>query len=205
MTASPMTASLIITMALLALTGCDGRRLISDQAMIDHFQAHKQEFNELTQLYLHRSTDIMAWSARPDVIELKKKTGIDRIIDAAGYWFENPYSTEAAIKSKEMRDNNTFSQNNFRSAALIKMADTNIFWAAYFWNGGLNWKDYIYFPIDPEIENERIKLPKRIPARSTSDLWLRVLNSLDSPKWERGECVLRKIEPQWFLSRCRAN
>ena len=205
MTASPMTASLIITMALLALTGCDGRRLISDQAMIDHFQVHKQEFNELTQLYLHRSTDIMAWSARPDVIELKKKTGIDRIIDAAGYWFENPYSTEAAIKSKAMRDNNTFSQNNFRSAALIKMADTNIFWAAYLWNGGLNWKDYVYFPEPPIIEEGRIKWPTEIKARVFSNHWLRTLDSLDSPTWERGECVLRKIEPQWFLKRCRAN
>lgn len=195
----------IVVAALSSLTGCDGRRLISDQAMMDHFHAHKQEFNKLTQTYLHRDQGSLAWASRSDVIKLKKKTGINRIIDGPGYWFDNPYSTEAAIQLKAMVDNNTFSENKFRATVLIKMEDTSNFWTSYFWNGGLNWKDYVYFPVDPDIEKGRIKWPKRLPKRFGTGLWLRVLDSLDSPTWERGECVLRKIEPRWFLCRCRAN
>lgn len=53
------------------ISGCDGRRLISDQEMIDHFNTHKPEFNALVQTFLHYLTDPMAWSQQPDVVELK--------------------------------------------------------------------------------------------------------------------------------------
>lgn len=197
---------LVGTAAILgALTGCDGRHLISDQAMIDHFNAHKQEFNELTQSYLDYGRDPMAWAARQNVVALKDQTGIDRIIDGPGYWFDDPYSLEAAHKLKEMNDAHAWGEHHDRKTVLVKMADTRIYWAAYLWNGGLNWKDFVYFPEDPAIESGRIKWPRELRKRKISDLWLRVIDSLDSPEWERGECVLRKIEPKWFICRCRAN
>ena len=193
----------ITLMALITLRDFNDE-LISDQAMIDHFNAHKEEFNALVKNYGVYGANSEAWAMRPEVIELKEKTGIERIIDGPGYWFDDPYSIESAIKLKEMDNEKSWSQYHSRSTALIKMEDSMLHEATYFWNGIFNWKDYVYIPVTPSIEQGRMKFPRRVNDGNEPHLWLRVLESLDSPKWDMGECVLRKIEPQWFLIRCRS-
>jgi len=191
---------------LVVLTNC-GWSLITDQEMIEHFNAHKQEFNALVQSYLDHGRDYMEWAKRPDVIELKAKTGIGRIQTGPHIWFDDPYSLEAAKKEKQMMNDKTFSQNHFRREAMIEMANQKIHSTFYLTIGGINWKDYHYFPIDPQIENGKIKLPSSLIGIGTPDLSWRVVESTDSMNhWnsKMGECIMKKIESKWYIRRCRA-
>jgi len=183
--------------------------MISDQEMVDHFNAHKQDFNALVQTYLTYGRQPVEWANRPDVIELKTKTSIERIIDGPGYWFDDPYSLEAAKKLKQMDDEKSWAQNHSRKTAIVKMLDHRIHETFYWSVGGLNWKDYFYFPADPYIEHGRIKLPREPDGYKSIPhglLW-RVVDSTDSlHAWnsEMGECVMKKIEPKWYIRRCRS-
>lgn len=187
--------------ALWGATGC-AWNLISDKEMIDHFNAHKAEFDELVKRYLafdHRKGD---WDKLPRVIELKEATGVQRIIDGPGYWFENPYSIDAAKQSKEMEENKSWAEHHDRKTAIVQMQDERRHYD-FDIRSAINWKDYVYYPAAPEIENGRIKLPRELIDRKYG-IRNRVLESLDNPRWEYGECVLRRIDPQWFLRRCRS-
>jgi hypothetical protein len=195
----------IIVTTLMALTGCE-RSLISDQEMIDHFNAHKQEFNELVQSFRDHGAKSLEWSQRPEVVDLKAKIGVSRILVSTGCWFDDPYSPESAEKLRQMRVEKSWDQNHSCRSAIIKMSARNVHEALYL-STGFNWKDYFYFPVDPHIEQGKIKLPRKWYDSGVSDLWLRVLDSTDSLywwNWERGECVLTKIEPKWYIRRCRA-
>lgn len=69
----------------------------------------------------------------------------------------------------------------------------------------LRTKGYVYFRSPPLLDGEYVM---GFPNASGRPLWRwRLLPSLDGPPWppdwKSGECLLRKIEPQWFLSLCR--
>ena len=198
-----------IFIIVLTIRSCSIRRLPVDQVMIDDFNAHKHEFMELVKIYGEFDgfgSGPLDFAKRPDVSELKLKTGVGHITGGVGgIWLDDPYSVESAKVLEELYQSKKYSYRNFRKMALIEMADVNKYSAVYFFNGGYNWKDYVYIPVDPQIIQGRVRLPGNGVDGNEPLLWLRVLDSLDSPKWKRGECVLRKIEPMWFLSRCRAN
>ena len=181
-------------------------RLISDQQMIKHFNAHKQEFNALVQTYLQYGENPMAWSKRPDVVELEAQTGVERIFDGEHYWFDNPYSLESAKKLKQMDDEKSWNKNHSHRSAVIIMSDHKNYNVLNLITGD-NWKNYYYFPVDFITEHGRMKSPRELHSSGLYDLWWRVVDSTDSIYWwnsKRGECVLRKIEPKWYIFKCRA-
>ncbi|MEN5181910.1 hypothetical protein ABE501_19300 [Comamonas testosteroni] len=210
-------ALIILLISLINLSGysCSIRKLPSDQEMIDYFNLHKNDFNQLVKIYGEYSSlgnpgrGSSNFLARPDVAGLMLKAGIGSVGGGVGgYWFDEPYSEESARKLDAVYESEKNTGNigsNYRRIAIAKMEDANKYTAVYFFSGGLNWKDYVYIPVDPEILQGRVRFPRRLTTGEKPHLWWRVLDSLDSPEWGRGECVLRKIEPKWFLRRCRAN
>lgn len=68
-------------------------------------------------------------------------------------------------------------------------------------------KSYYHFPQPPRIENGHV-LVHIFQASGAVDLApsLRVLDSLDAypPDWQAGECVLKRIDEQWFIALCRS-
>ncbi len=67
-------------------------------------------------------------------------------------------------------------------------------------------KGYYYFPQPPRVENNRIVLARySLVDHAYTHPGQRVLDSLDSypPNWERGECVLKRIDDHWFITMCR--
>ena len=181
--------------------------LISDQKMIDNFNAHKPEFNALVQTYLKYGRRPLEWANRPEVMALKAKTGVAIMSDGPDYWFDNPYSLEAAEKVKQINDEGTWEQNHFRTTAIVEINDRR--YRSFYWlMGGGNWKDYYYFPIDPDIEKGRLKMPRLLYGTKFPRTGYRVLDSTDSLhwwSWSWGECVVRKIEPHWYIHRCRTH
>jgi len=178
------------------------------------------------------------WELRPDVKALRKKTGIyqiiggiSRVVDDLGVpaseWYRqsgNDY--ELGISAKQ----NIY--NYAREYALIiKMQKKRGYYANYFFHGGLNFKDYVYFHEDRILGPPVSKFygpHDRISWSITNDgsKWgphLRVMESLDSliepwffesreklktvdhQRWGKNTCVVRKIEPHWFLRRCRVD
>ena len=171
--------------------------------MIEHFNAHKHEFEELVRIYGEFSSfgsGPVDFSKHPDVSELKLKSGVGHITGGSGgIWLDEPYSLESARELKKLEN----LEVNSRRMVLIKMKGDK-YSSFYFFDGGLNWKDYVYIPIDPEIFQGKLRLPRGISDAGKPRFFSRVLDSLDSPKWDESGCILRKIEPKWFLRRCRA-
>lgn len=76
-----------------------------------------------------------------------------------------------------------------------------------YFNSFIN-KGYCYFPQSPRVENGHIvnavyTLKNNVYTRPG----LPVFDSLDEypPDWERGECVLRRIDERWFITMCRSS
>lgn len=67
-------------------------------------------------------------------------------------------------------------------------------------------KRYVNFPQPPRVEDSWLLEPTYdMQDRPTTRKAYRVFDSLDGypPAWERGECVLKRIDAQWFIAMCR--
>lgn len=174
--------------------------LVSDEKMIENFKNNRAAFQELVASYYKDGQKAIIWRDMPRVIELKRIAGVERIIDGPGYWFENPYSPEAAEKVKKMHDEKLWDLFHDRKSLIIKMPEADGYgeYPLYTVN---KWKDYFYFPVDPMIENNHLVQPRKIngPAKFQGH---EVLDSLNSFPRGKNDCALRKIEPHWFIRRC---
>jgi hypothetical protein len=71
--------------------------------------------------------------------------------------------------------------------------------------GGI-YKAYWHFPQVPQIQDQRLAEPTQtMDGKPTIKLRERVFDSLDSfpLHWAKHECLLRRIDPQWFLAMCQ--
>ena len=175
--------------------------LVSDEKMIENFKNNRAAFQELVSSYYKDGQRVIIWKDMPRVIELKRITGVERIIDGPGYWFENPYSPEAAEEMKKMQDEKLWGQLHNRKSLIIKMPVANGY-GEYPLYSANKWKDYFYYPVDPMIENGHLVLPRE-PQGSAKFQGHEVLDSLNSFPRGKNDCVLRKIEPHWFVRRCQ--
>ena len=187
-----------LMLAGLLLAGC-GDRLTPDQEMIDNFRNNKPAFEELVNAYLASGGRNGQWDRLPRVIELKRQTGVERIIDGPDYWFNDPYSLEAAQKLREIDENKSWDHYHGRKPAIVRMPVEKGY-GHYTLIAGNSWKDYFYFPADPSIKNGRIVPPRELDGSTYPGT--RVLDSLDSAPGGRSDCYFRKIEPRWFIQRC---
>lgn len=72
--------------------------------------------------------------------------------------------------------------------------------------GGIT-KSYFHYPYPPKIQDAHILEPYfTINGDPYTQPGERVLDSLNDfpPDWKRAECVLRRIDPNWFIAMCRA-
>lgn len=190
-----------LMLAGLLLAGC-GDRLTPDQVMIDNFRNNKPAFEELVNAYLASGSRNGQWDHLPRVIKLKRQTGVERITDGPGYWFDDPYSLEAAQKLREIDENKSWDHYHGRKPAIVRMPVEKGY-GHYTLLAGNSWKDYFYFPADPRIEDGRIVPPRELDGITyPGTRVLDSLDSLDSAPGGRSDCYFRKIEPRWFIQRC---
>lgn len=216
--------------------------LPSDQQLIDQFNAHRQEFEQLAQGYRNHRTQGF-YDAKAEVLTLMRKAGVNRIVEAGGQfgmWLPEPYSEHTLqvrkflevrpierMSTKEEKletyhrefpqlfDNTPPVETLYEFSRLVHpikfrlgpdpaIVPWGVTSLRYF--GSLLNKGFCYYPQPPRVENGHIvdasfSLMDNVYTRSG----LRVFDSLDQfpPDWKRGECVVKRIDENWFIFMCR--
>ncbi|MHB9119165.1 MAG: hypothetical protein ACYC2R_12955 [Burkholderiales bacterium] len=194
--------------------------LMSDEAMIAHFKAHRAELAQLVKYFqaFDPTKPPYSWDASPEVQALKARAGVKWLSEVGPTWLPNPYSEETAKLRNKLTHEGKFGFNEMRRTAsvrisLLKKRDSHGLLHGYGWI----WKEYGYMPQIPKIEGGKLQHPWGVQTRWAGQaphlVWQetirkdssRVLDSLDGypPDWKRGECVYRPIEPNWFIVMCR--
>lgn len=220
--------------------------LPSDEEMIEHFNAHRTELEQLVQgyRYYRAPTGIEPWKhsfeLMPSVKSLMTNAGVYHVVGAqgpSGFWYPDHYSaktiqtirslywgrsihhlaTEDEILSTLRREMPVLFEGSgpirtltekSRLTAVIHIDRGTLKRHSqkapmrYF--GTRIHKDYYHFPQSPRIEQGHILIHD---FRNPDGLGLgqRVFESLNHfpPDWQRGECVLRRIDAHWFIAMCR--
>ena len=219
--------------------------LPKDEAMIEHFHAHRAEFEELLKGHRnHRDGNVPYDRSSDEVENLMRKVYVQSIAQAGfgGRLYPEPYSehTLQVLKSLYVRPvKNLTTENEVMStlkrelpalfAGVPPLEDVldvaRVTTVAIFHSGPdpdrLQWglvtmryfgsfltKGWCYFPQSPRVENGHIiNADYSLTDNTYTRPGVRVFDSLDMypPNWERGECVLKQIDSQWFLFMCRVS
>ena len=207
--------------------------LPSDEEMIDNFKQHRGDFIEVVRRYRTYPNPERGgsayWYKEGDTLSLFKRAKIDNI-DDFGCWLPDPYSIKTAIKYHET----LLSEQGYKSdllyrcgAVVIQPATTpriqhpNISDTRRHYRNtiifGMTWKEYVFFPDIPRIENNMLLEPVDIVGKgfhgstfheaegvATKQDMFRVFPSLNHlpNNWKGFECVYRQIEAQWFIRMC---
>jgi hypothetical protein len=168
------------------------KKLPTDQKMIDNFKKYRNDFDAIKDKVISQQNYYMSFVNS----DFRKQTGV-WWVGAFGYWPSTTYlySLKPEIKGR------------YQELALSFIAESTM----YISGAEKNWphinrqKGYAYFPVPaPQIENGHVNVLTDINGHKTNS-W-RVLNQLDSnwpTDWASYECLLRPIEPQWFLFICK--
>jgi len=161
------------------------RSLPTDQEMIDRFRRYRSDFgemaNEIAQAnYVYMVTLNRKWIDRHGILMAQALASYPQTPDDKA---KNVLRTWAYSFTVE-------------STLYIKGASRED------WPLVNRVKGYVYFRSPPQVEGGYL-----LGLPGHPKYLFRVLPSLDGPPWpsdwKSGECLLRKIEPQWFLSLCR--
>ena len=181
--------------------------LPADEELIAHFQNHRSDIEALVKSYReYNEVDATLWEKNPETLALKRKAEVERVVNTAALWLPNPYSPETDVLIKH-----TIRAGSgccfFRRYGSIEIEiDVNRYFRKSLRYPGdyLIWKTLFFYPEAPRIENGWLIGPTH--ADGKNELHHRVLPSLNSypPDWKRGECVVRKLDAQWFIRMCRA-
>lgn len=184
--------------------------LPSDEKMIAHFQAHRDEFETLVKNY----QAFIPTLEKPifEILEnkaLMKKAAIRWVSQKGATWFPNPYSAEAAKQFEALRKragaNGLEFSHPYKSIG-FSMEEQPLGRSdrAVLLFSGLQWviKDFMYIPEIPKIEGGRLWNP--VTTGGNLKWSHRAFSSLNSypPGWKVGECVFRQFEPHWFIRMC---
>ncbi len=218
--------------------------LPGDKQLVDHFNAHRAEFEQLAQGYRnHRDRDHFYDNSSQEVLAVMGKAGVNRVIGAGGgfcEWFPEPYSSHTlnVRKSLDIRSikNLATEEEKMATYALEMPAlfegvaplrdgldvvrvtlpiifrlgpdPTKLQWGKTtlrYLDSFLN-KGFCYYPQPPRVENGHIiNADYSLRDNAYTRPGLRVFDSLnDYPlNWQRGECVLKRIDDHWFIFMCR--
>jgi hypothetical protein len=184
--------------------------LPSDEKMIEHFQAHRTEFESLVKN--HKAfipTVDHPLFVTPENKALMDKASIRWVRQLGHTWFPNPYSAEAAMqfeaRRKQAGANGLEFSHPYKSVgfSMLEKPLGRSYRAVLLWSG-IQWvmKDYMYFPEVPKIDDGRLWYP--VTTHGNFKWSDRAYSSLNSYPfgWEVGECVYRQFEPHWFLRMC---
>lgn len=185
--------------------------LPSDEEMIAHFQAQRTQIEELVKRYREfqrpPDKDHDLWQAPAEVQAIKRTAGVYRVDYVAGLWLPDPYSVETAkrkdalvLMKDEERGFDLFPRYGTIQVGLAPH-DRYIRNTARY---SVIWKRLLFYPETPKVEEGWLLHPSG--ARGEPGNRYRVFDSLNDfpPDWKRGECVMRRIEPQWFIDMCRS-
>ncbi|MDD2723741.1 MAG: hypothetical protein PHH59_06930 [Methylovulum sp.] len=167
------------------------KKLPTDEEMIKRFYAYNNELEAIKERALSRGS----YSSDYSNLEWKTRHGIYAVYKMI-IWPPNVYDSSPSILSA-----------NNREWAYKFLVDSTMYIAG----AGKEWpwvnrlKGYVYFPLPaPRIEHG-VLLGAMQFASGKYRPW-RVLPQLDQDwpeDWASGECLLRRIEPQWFLILCK--
>jgi hypothetical protein len=173
------------------------QRLPPDQELIDHFRANRQGFVRLVEEYKLAGGAIAGTGRqRPEVARQLDELGLERMVRVYELWFPDPYSAASGERAAAPGAARLFEFHaiKFEYRESLEVPGPR---------GVIYWKQYVYFPAAPRIKDGRALRAAPLTEQVSG---YRVLNSLDTPPsdWQRSECLLRTIEPQWFLRLCRS-
>lgn len=197
--------ALVATLGILLYLYMQSVPLPRDEEMIEHFQAHRADFEELVHRY--RTFDpgpnkdhSVLWKEQGDTPELMKRAGIAYISDTTlSFWLKDPYTLETARQVEELLDSSKGFMSRRRYKALgITLAASNRHRSPSIRHGVI-WKDIYYFPEPPRIEGGYLLGP--LNTKGEYEYKYRVVSSLNyyPSNWKAFESVFRPIEPQWFI------
>jgi hypothetical protein len=128
---------------------------------------------------------------------------IDRVTYIGPVWLPDPYSIETAKRLQELiRHAKDFSLARSHGTIKVDLKPHSDYWQKPIGLGGPIWKDLRYFPEVPKIEDGLLVYPPVGNGRAERSV--RVFDSLNSypPRWRPGQCFMRQLEAQWFISMC---
>jgi hypothetical protein len=185
-------------------------RLPSDAQMIEHFESHRADFEELVRLY--QSGERWEWRRQNGSLTpfptdaygaLLKKADVEALSRDASLWLPDSYSDDIVERAKGIDFFHAYQHH-----AIIFRMRRDVYATFVSQLRRTIVKEYFFVPVSPLVKNGEMWWP-RSPARG--DLYRKapVLSSLDAipADWsmasERyGECVYKQIQPQWFITMC---
>lgn len=184
--------------------------LPGDEEMIAHFNKHRDELETLVERYREHDTSDREhlWSQLPEIVQLRSRAGIERVAESGTIWLPEPYSAESARQLKDLAATNGVRYITLmrRYGSLkIELEDPRFGMRPAIVRTAIAsaiWKEYFFFPHAPKLERGRLWWPASVDGKLTRSE--RVFGTLNQypPGWERGECVFRSIQPQWFIRMC---
>ena len=184
--------------------------LPSDEEMIEHFQEHREGFEALVQRYRNFEVGLdgfhSKWKSEEGTELMLKRAKVWHVGHVAPIWYPNPYSLKSAnaVYAQSLDKQDSYALFYKYGSLTVNVEPrkeyraTNLFYIKI-------WKNFIYFPEIPRIENEKLLLPFNTKgAISGEDRVLLTLNKLPN-NWKDYECVFRQIEPQWFIRMCNGH
>ncbi|WP_019865722.1 hypothetical protein [Methylovulum miyakonense] len=167
------------------------KKLPADQKMIDSFNQHRQDFDDAKDQAMSQ-TNYAGFLNKP---AWKARHGIDYFYNMIPW----PPSVYSSSRTVEPASNHEWAWR-FYVESTMYIAGAGKEWP---WVNRL--KGYLYFPL-PEPRIEQGKLLGAMQFADGQRRPWRVLEQLDGDwpeDWASGECLLRRIEPQWFLILCK--
>ncbi|HEY8098829.1 MAG TPA: hypothetical protein VIE65_22400 [Methylobacter sp.] len=173
------------------------RKLPTDQELIDNLQRHRSDFDEALSRIFSRSFGFAlypdkssGWHSRAGLVFANRWC----------LWPPKVYTSASGHFDEPRRSIEWAWRFPISTTKYIKEVGKD-------WPWGNRQKGYIYFPQTvPEIEHGRLIGPVyKTTLLETKASW-RVLEQLDESwpdDWAHDECLLRRIEPHWFLYLCR--
>lgn len=174
----------------------------SDEEMIKHFYAHKSDIEEVVRRYRQYPEPIerhYLWSSVPETKMLMRKSEVKNVGYVARLFFPDPYSQGTTERLRGVAGNGDFEKYIRHGILNITLDDPRYFttWSKY----GTVIKDLYYFPEVPKIENGWLVVPD---ATGLPEQFAPVVDSLNHPPKNFKMCLLRPIEPKWFICLCRS-
>lgn len=169
-----------------------------DEELIANFHEHREDIEELVRRYRNYvpppSKQHHEWATLGDTPEIFKRAGVKRLIEVLPLWLPDPYSAEA--RQRDGGRVTDWREKSMYQALAIRPLDTRFY-------RNLVWKDLVFIPVVPRIENGIMLGP--VDERGVNIMSLRVVPTLNKepPDVGRDTCALRKIESQWFVMMCR--
>lgn len=195
--------SAILVVGFMALFGCrEINPLPSDEEMIKHFYAHKSDIEEVVRRYRQYPEPIERhhlWSSVPETKVLMKRSGVKYVKDMAWLFLPDPYSSTTALQMKSMLQKPGFEIFIRHGILKVTLDDPRYFSTSNKY--GILIKDFYFFPEVPKIEKGWLLVPD---ATGVPEKFALVVSSLNQPPKDFKMCLLRPMEPKWFIRLCRS-